>query len=107
MSVLTWWEHFPALTLVMAASNASLMSVFAIVWIHIFPFWCQNVFENMLSPGFYNDQELGLLPLALLLKLIILLALKIDQIIANLDFWQHVVVVCWQIALGPLFSSCK
>lgn len=40
----------------------------------------------MLSAVFYNDQELGLILLALLLKLIILLALKIDQIIVNLDF---------------------
>lgn len=65
-------------------------SVFAIVWIHIFPFLLPKCFwKYFVLFFFYNEQELGLIPLGLLLKLTTLLTLKIDQIILNLDFWQN------------------
>lgn len=71
--------------LVMVVSSAK--SVFAMVWIHIFPVSDAKMYLKIYySQFFYNDQKLGLLLLALLLKLIILLTLKIDQIILNLDF---------------------
>lgn len=74
-------------------------SVFTIVWIHIFPSFHAKMYLKMYcSQFFYNDQELALILLALLLKLTILLTFKIDQIILKLDFWED--AVCWKRALG-------